>query len=141
LRSRAEPSARRDSPSGQTQWSPESRPLLAEQLSKGYDARIDRSPAENLTGKPVLVTGSSGFLGARVLRRLGERGLAAAVGFRSAQHDVRDRDAIRAALHDARPDAVIHLAAVVEGIGANMVTPGYRSIRGDRTRAEPVSMS
>src|SRR5207342_442643 len=38
--------------------------------------------------------------------------------------DLRDRDAINAALHDLRPDVIIHLAAVVGGIGANRANPG-----------------
>jgi GDP-L-fucose synthase len=43
---------------------------------------------------------------------------------RSSDYDLRDRDAIRAALHDLRPDVIIHLAAVVGGIGANRANPG-----------------
>ncbi len=43
---------------------------------------------------------------------------------RSAEFDLRERDAIRAVLSEVRPDVVVHLAAVVGGIGANMATPG-----------------
>src|SRR5207237_10898360 len=43
---------------------------------------------------------------------------------RSADYDLREHDAIRAVLGDTRPDVVVHLAAVVGGIGANMATPG-----------------
>jgi GDP-L-fucose synthase len=77
-----------------------------------------------LNGKRVLLTGGSGFLGAHVGERLESHGLAELVAPRSARYDLRDRDAIRAALADARPEVVIHLAAVVGGIGANMATPG-----------------
>jgi len=77
-----------------------------------------------LAGKRVLVTGGSGFLGSQVIKELANRDVAEVFAPRSAQCDLRERDAIRAALADARPDVVVHLAAVVGGIGANMATPG-----------------
>jgi GDP-L-fucose synthase len=77
-----------------------------------------------LAGKRVLVTGGSGFLGKQVLDKLSVHDVAEIVAPRSAQYDLRDREAIRSALADARPDVVVHLAAVVGGIGANMATPG-----------------
>src|SRR5262245_18752190 len=43
---------------------------------------------------------------------------------RSAQYDMRDRAAIVRLLRDARPTMVLHLAAVVGGIGANRDQPG-----------------
>jgi GDP-L-fucose synthase len=43
---------------------------------------------------------------------------------RSAEYDLREHEAVRAVLADTRPDVVIHLAAVVGGIGANMASPG-----------------
>jgi GDP-L-fucose synthase len=91
---------------------------------KEYHPLIDHPPVNNLNGKRVLVTGGSGFLGTHVLSRLAEQNVAAALAPRSAQYDLRDRDAIRAVLSDMRPDVVMHLAAVVGGIGANMATPG-----------------
>jgi hypothetical protein len=77
-----------------------------------------------LTGKRVLVTGGSGFLGSQVLKELANRDVAEVFAPRSALFDLRERDAIRSALADARADVVVHLAAVVGGIGANMATPG-----------------
>jgi GDP-L-fucose synthase len=77
-----------------------------------------------LAGKRVLVTGGSGFLGAKVLERLGDHAVAEVFAPRSSEYDLREHDGIRAALADTRPDVVIHLAAVVGGIGANMATPG-----------------
>ena len=43
---------------------------------------------------------------------------------RSAEFDLREKDAISRALDWAKPDIVIHLAAVVGGIGANREHPG-----------------
>jgi GDP-L-fucose synthase len=43
---------------------------------------------------------------------------------RSAQFDLRENSAIRRLYAKARPDMVIHLAAVVGGIGANCENPG-----------------
>jgi GDP-L-fucose synthase len=77
-----------------------------------------------LTGKRVLLTGGSGFLGGRVMERLTAQDVAEVIAPRSAEYDLRQLDGIRAALNDARPDVVVHLAAVVGGIGANMESPG-----------------
>lgn len=71
----------------------------------------------------VVVTGGTGFLGRRVTAELREHGAdVLAVGSRD--YDLRDRDEIRRMLDDSRPDLVIHLAAVVGGIGANRAEPG-----------------
>jgi GDP-L-fucose synthase len=74
--------------------------------------------------RSVLVTGGSGFLGSAVVTRLRKRGATDVFVPRSAQYDLRERDDIRRCLEDARPDLVIHLAAVVGGIGANRENPG-----------------
>jgi nucleoside-diphosphate-sugar epimerase len=78
------------------------------------------------TGKRVMVTGGGGFLGRHVVARLQDAGAAPEDIFvpRSADYDLRERDGIDRALADARPDIVIHLAAVVGGIGANRENPG-----------------
>ncbi len=77
-----------------------------------------------LTGKRVLVTGGSGFLGAHVIDEIAKHDVASIDAPRSAECDLREREAIRSVLADARPEVVVHLAAVVGGIGANMATPG-----------------
>src|SRR5262245_45946330 len=72
----------------------------------------------------ILVTGGHGFLGSHVMRALAGRGHRAAKSFRSSQFDlVRPADVAR--LLDAHePEAIVHLAAVVGGIGANRKYPG-----------------
>jgi GDP-L-fucose synthase len=77
-----------------------------------------------LAGKRVLVTGGSGFLGKHVVARLAGHDVAEVIAPNSADSDLRERDAIREVLAQARPEVVVHLAAVVGGIGANMATPG-----------------
>ncbi len=76
------------------------------------------------TNRRVLVTGGAGFLGRHVVARLERAGASDIFVPRSRDHDLRDAHAIRALLRDTHPDLVIHLAAVVGGIGANREHPG-----------------
>ncbi|MGC4192966.1 MAG: GDP-L-fucose synthase [Thermomicrobiales bacterium] len=73
-----------------------------------------------------MVTGGGGFLGRHVVQKLEEHGAAPENVFvpRSASYDLRTLDGIDRALADGRTDVVIHLAAVVGGIGANRENPG-----------------
>ena len=78
----------------------------------------------NLANASIVVTGGSGFLGARVVAALRARGCTRITVPRSATCDLRDRAAVQTLYRETRPDLVIHLAAVVGGIGANRANPG-----------------
>jgi GDP-L-fucose synthase len=74
--------------------------------------------------KRIVVTGGAGFLGSFVVDELKARGATNIVVPRSRDYDLVDIAAVRRLYDDARPDLVIHLAAVVGGIGANRKNPG-----------------
>ena len=76
------------------------------------------------TSRRVMVTGGNGFLGSAVVTRLRDAGATGIFVPRSSEYDLRTSDGIARVLADARPDIVIHLAAVVGGIGANRENPG-----------------
>jgi GDP-L-fucose synthase len=72
----------------------------------------------------VVVTGGAGFLGSFVVDGLKKRGCGEVFVPRSRECDLRDRHAIARLFEDTRPTMVLHLAAVVGGIGANREHPG-----------------
>ena len=72
----------------------------------------------------VLVTGGTGFLGTHVVRKLREKGCAAVFAAPHAEYDLREQAQVIRLYRDTRPTLVIHLAAVVGGIGANRERPG-----------------
>jgi GDP-L-fucose synthase len=72
----------------------------------------------------VMVTGGAGFLGSVVIRELHAAGATEIFVPRVQDYDLRTLADIDRALADGRPDLVIHLAAVVGGIGANRENPG-----------------
>lgn len=76
------------------------------------------------SSRRVVVTGGAGFLGSFVVEKLRERGAESVFVPRQQEYDLRDPAAIRRLYERTRPDIVIHLAAVVGGIGANRRHPG-----------------
>ena len=77
-----------------------------------------------LRGRQILVTGGAGFLGRHVCDALEPYAPAGVFVPRSAEYDLRRRESIARLFRVAQPQVVIHLAAVVGGIGANQRHPG-----------------
>ncbi|MDW3217961.1 MAG: GDP-L-fucose synthase [Acidimicrobiales bacterium] len=80
--------------------------------------------AADFPNQRIFLTGGGGFLGQAVQRSLRARGVTDVVAPSSREVDLLDRAAADAAIAEAAPDCVIHLAARVGGIGANMENPG-----------------
>ena len=81
-----------------------------------------------IAGKSVLITGGTGFLGTHVARQLEDAGARVfPVGRRD--YDLRRRDETDRMLREVRPDAVIHLAAVVAGSARTRLRRGDSSTR------------
>lgn len=74
--------------------------------------------------KKVLVTGGAGFLGSHVVEKLRASGCEQIIVPRSRDYDLRTEEAVVRLYEEHRPDMVLHLAAVVGGIGANREHPG-----------------
>src|SRR3984893_13012972 len=72
----------------------------------------------------VVVTGGAGFLGKFVLEKLKRFPKVEVFGPRSQDYNLIEGDDVKRLLSDTRPDLVIHLAAVVGGIGYNEQNPG-----------------
>jgi GDP-L-fucose synthase len=77
-----------------------------------------------LAGKRIMVTGAGGFLGRHVRSELEHRGASTLFTPRKAEFDLTREADVREAYAIGRPEVVIHLAAVVGGIGANRESPG-----------------
>lgn len=74
--------------------------------------------------KRVTVTGGAGFLGRFVTEKLKAYDDVEVFVPRSRDYDLIEKNDIVRMLRDTRPDLVIHLAAVVGGIGHNQKNPG-----------------
>jgi hypothetical protein len=78
----------------------------------------------DLAPKRIMITGGSGFLGRYLVDALAARGCQHLFVPRRAEYDLRYQEAIDQALADSQANIIIHLAAVVGGIGANRAAPG-----------------
>ena len=72
----------------------------------------------------IVVTGGAGFLGGYVIEGLRKRGCKNILVPKIEDYDLVKSDDIVRMYDDMEPDIVIHLAAVVGGIGANREHPG-----------------
>lgn len=80
--------------------------------------------SSRLTSKRILVTGGSGFLGQHLIRRMKKLGYEKIMAPTIEEYDLTKMDAVKEIYKNTNPSVVIHLAARVGGIGANMKNPG-----------------
>ncbi|MCD4668979.1 MAG: GDP-L-fucose synthase [Actinomycetia bacterium] len=78
----------------------------------------------DLKDKKIVVTGGAGFLGKYVIEKLKDRGCSNIFIPKIEEYDLRNLNDIIKIYKLAKADIVIHLAAVVGGIGANRENPG-----------------
>ena len=77
----------------------------------------------DLSTKRICVTGGAGFLGQHLVRNLQSKGAHDIFIPRYPEYDLVKGEDIARMLTDAQPDIIIHLAAHVGGIGANLARP------------------
>jgi GDP-L-fucose synthase len=75
-------------------------------------------------GKKITVTGGKGFLGSHLVKKMKERGCKNIMIADLPEYDLRKKEDILKMYEEQNPNIVIHLAAVVGGIGANRENPG-----------------
>lgn len=73
--------------------------------------------------KKILITGGAGFLGKSLVKHLQNQGINNIFVPRSKDYNLVNGYNVLRLLNDAKPDIVIHLAAKVGGIGANLNNP------------------
>ena len=77
-----------------------------------------------IINKNITVTGGMGFLGSHFVKKLKQFGCKNIFVPRSKNYNLVKMEDVKKMYNDSKPDIVIHLAAVVGGIGANRESPG-----------------
>ncbi len=72
----------------------------------------------------IVVTGGTGFLGRHVMAAFQATGYDNVRTFSSADYDLTHEARVERMFADLKPEAIVHLAAIVGGIGANRRHPG-----------------
>ena len=85
---------------------------------------MSNTPHTLLKSDRVVVTGGGGFLGGFVLDQLAARGYTDVVPVRKKDYDLTREADVERLYETLKPQAVVHLAAEVGGIGANRENPG-----------------
>ncbi|MCW5755272.1 MAG: GDP-L-fucose synthase [Phycisphaeraceae bacterium] len=78
----------------------------------------------DLTSARIVVTGGAGFLGRVVCEKLAARGCREVLVPRQRDFDLTREADVSRMYDELKPTVVLHLAAEVGGIGANMMNPG-----------------
>jgi GDP-L-fucose synthase len=78
----------------------------------------------DLKNKKIAVTGGRGFLGSHLIERLKQAGCNDVFVVKSSEYDLTQAEAIERLFKEHKPEVLIHMAAVVGGIGANRLNPG-----------------
>jgi len=78
----------------------------------------------DLKSKKIAVTGGRGFLGSHLIERLKQAGCNDVFVVKSSEYDLTQAEAIERLFKEHKPEVLIHMAAVVGGIGANRLNPG-----------------
>jgi GDP-L-fucose synthase len=79
----------------------------------------------------IVVTGGTGFLGRHLMDALEAKGFGNTTTFGSRDYDLTREADVERMMRALEPEAIVHLAAIVGGIGANRVHPGtffYRNL-------------